>query len=57
MGEGKQTHTQTNRHADTHAHRHINTMTRPGLGAGQSENIIFLNILDGVATLVAHPPR
>ena len=23
---------------DTHTQRHINTMTRPGLGAGQSEN-------------------
>ena len=26
------------RHTDRQTHRHINTMTRPGLGAGQSEN-------------------
>ena len=39
MGEyelwvGGQTNTQTDRQTD----RHINTMTRPGLGAGPSEN-------------------
>ena len=28
---------------DTQAHTHINTMTRPGLGAGPSENKGFIN--------------
>ena len=27
---------------DTQTHRHINTMTRPGLGAGPSEKGLFL---------------
>ena len=26
------------KHTDTQTHRHINTMTWPGLGAGSSEN-------------------
>ena len=29
---------QTDRHKDRHKDRHINTMARPGVGAGQSEN-------------------
>ena len=41
MGEyelwvGRQTDRQTNKQRDRHTH--INTMTQPGLGAGQSEN-------------------
>ena len=30
---------QTHMHAHRQTHRHINTMTRPGLGAGPSENL------------------
>ena len=40
MVEGRGVH--TNRHTDRHTH--INTMTRPGLGAGLSENE-YMNIL------------
>ena len=29
----------TDTHADKHTDKHINTITRPGLGAGPSENL------------------
>ena len=41
MGEGDK---QTNKHTDRHTDTHINAMTRPGLGAGPSENE-YMNIL------------
>ena len=39
-GWGGQTNTHTDRQTNKHTYTHINTMTRPGLGAGPSENII-----------------
>ena len=41
MGEGGQTH----RHADMQTQRHFSTMTRPGLGAGPSENSSLVKIV------------
>ena len=39
------------RQTDKHAHRHIDTMTRPGLGAGPSEksSLITLTKIKGIA--------
>ena len=36
---------QTHGHADIQTHRHINTMTLPGLGAGLSENCSLVKFL------------
>ena len=35
----------TSTQANTQTHRHINTMTRPGLGAGPSENMLTVDHL------------
>ena len=44
------THKQTSR--KTHRHRHINTMTQPGLGAGPSEEECFFICRKGQLAVV-----